>query len=199
MAPCHTAVVPLLGPHDALPYRPARVLVAGPSGSGKTTLAARIGVLLDLPHTEIDGLFHGPGWTRISTFEEDVDRFTSEPRWVTEWQYSSVRALLAARADLLVWLAIPRHAVMRQVVRRTVARRMRREELWNGNVEPPLWTIFNDRENIIRWAWSTYGLWAERVAELDAQRPELPIVRLDSHAEAEAWLANVIPDSTRGS
>ncbi len=188
----------LLGPHDALPYRPTRVLVAGPSGSGKTTLAARIGVLLDLPYTEIDGLYHGPDWTPLESFEEDVDRFTSEPRWVTEWQYNAVRARLAERADLLVWLAIPRRTVMRQVVRRTVGRRFRREVLWNGNIEPPLWNVFVDPENVMRWAWSNYGVWAERVAELNAQRPELPIVRFDSHADAEAWLAKVIPDSTRG-
>lgn len=31
-----------------------RILIAGPSGSGKTTFAARLGRLLDIPHTEMD-------------------------------------------------------------------------------------------------------------------------------------------------
>jgi len=47
---------------DPLPHRPQRVLVAGASGSGKTTVAARVSAALGLLHTEIDGLYHGPGW-----------------------------------------------------------------------------------------------------------------------------------------
>ncbi len=54
--------VPLLGPTDPLPHRPRRIVVAGTSGSGKTTLARRVGPVLDVPHVEIDALFHGPGW-----------------------------------------------------------------------------------------------------------------------------------------
>lgn len=33
-----------------------RILIAGPSGSGKTTFAARLGRILDIPHTEMDSL-----------------------------------------------------------------------------------------------------------------------------------------------
>jgi hypothetical protein len=57
---------------------------------------------------------------------------------VTEWQYSLVRGILAERADLLIWLDLTRGVVMWQVVRRTLRRRLRREVLWNGNIEPPL-------------------------------------------------------------
>ena len=45
---------------DPLGFRPRRVVVAGVSGTGKTTLATRIAPILDAPHTEIDGLYHGP-------------------------------------------------------------------------------------------------------------------------------------------
>lgn len=44
---------------------------------------------------------------------------------------------------------------MRQVVRRTVVRRLRRVVLWNGNVEPPLRTIITEQDHIVRWAWRT--------------------------------------------
>jgi adenylate kinase family enzyme len=80
--------VPLLGPTDVLSRRPRRVLVAGTSGSGKSTAAARIAEGLGARHVEIDGLFHGPGWTPRASFEDDVRRFTAEPTWVTEWLYS---------------------------------------------------------------------------------------------------------------
>jgi adenylate kinase family enzyme len=180
--------VPLLGPGDPLPRRPSRVLVAGTSGAGKTTLAARIGALLRLPHVEIDALFHGPGWRPRPTFEADVRRFADRPGWVTEWQYGSVRPLLGERADLLVWLDLPRAQVMSQLVRRTVRRRLLREGLWNGNQEPPLRTVLTDPEHIVRWAWTTHARTAERVAALQAQRPELVVVRLRSRRAVEEWV-----------
>jgi len=180
--------MPLLGAADPLPFVPRRVLVAGTSGSGKTTLAARIAAVLDAPQIEIDSLFHGPDWIKRPSFEVDVHRFSAAPAWVTEWQYGSVRDHLADRADLMVWLDPPTATVMRQVVRRTVERRLRRQQLWNGNTEPPLWTILTDREHIVRWAWQTRAKTAARVEELGIRRPELPIVRLRGHAAADRWL-----------
>lgn len=189
--------MPLLGATDPLPHRPDRVVVAGTSGSGKTTLAARIAEALAAPHVEIDALFHGPGWTPRATFLEDVHRFTAGPTWVTEWQYGDARAHLAARADLMVWLDLPRATVMRQVVRRTVQRRLRHERLWNGNVEPPLRTFFTDPEHIVRWAWSTHRQSALRVSALLDARPERPVVRLRSHEEARQWLHGPLQCSLR--
>jgi len=172
------------------------VLVAGTSGSGKTTVAARIGAAFQLPHIEIDALFHGPEWTPRPSFVDDVHRFSAASEWVTEWQYKIVRAHLAERADLLVWLDLSRAVVMRQLVRRTVVRRLRRERLWNGNVEAPLWTVFTDREHILRWAWNTHHKTAPRVRELSAQRPDLIVVRLRSRAEIARWL-NGLADEER--
>ena len=172
---------------DDLGARPRRVVVAGASGAGKTTLAARLAVDLEVPHVELDALHHGPGWVPRPSFAADVDTFTAEPGWVTEWGYGPTRNVLAARADLLVWLDLPRAVVMRQVVRRTLRRRLRREVLWNGNVEPPLRTFFTDEEHIVRWAWTSHARLGERVAALATTVPTLPVVRLRSHAEAEAW------------
>ncbi|MEV5967143.1 AAA family ATPase [Kribbella sp. NPDC051952] len=173
---------------DPLPERPRRVLVAGTSASGKTTLARAIGERLDLPHIEIDALFHGPDWTPRDTFVAEVEEFSSRPGWVTEWQYSSVRPLLAERADLMVWLDLSRAVVMRQVVRRTVRRSVRNQQLWNGNYEPPLRTVLTDPDHIIRWAWKTHHENADRITALHEQRPDLPIVRLPSHTAARQWL-----------
>lgn len=178
----------LLGPDDPLPGRPARVLVAGTSGAGKTTLAARIGAVRGIPHTEIDALFHGPGWVPRPSFEADVQALAAGPQWVTEWQYGAVRTLLADHADLLVWLDLPRRTVMLQVARRTLRRRLHRQELWNGNTEGPLWTVLTDPEHIVRWAWNTHSLTGPRVREAAERRPELAVVRLCSGADVEAWI-----------
>jgi adenylate kinase family enzyme len=184
-------VMPLLDAVAPLPARPRRILVAGTSGAGKTTLARRVAALLDLPHIEIDALFHGPRWTPRDTFQSEVHRFSAGSCWVTEWQYSQVRAILAERADLLVWLDLPRALVMRQVIRRTVRRRLNRQVLWNGNCEPPLWTLLTDREHIIRWAWATHHKTATRVAALLEDHPDLVVVCLTSRSDVERWLAGL--------
>lgn len=192
---CYTPPVPLLNAADRLSFRPNRVLVAGTSGSGKSTLAARLAELFGTEHVEIDGLFHGPGWVPREEFVADVERFSSQPVWVTEWQYHTVRPLLAERADLLVWLDYRRHVVMRRVVARTLRRRVRNEELCNGNREQSLWRVFVDRDHIVRWAWRTHAATPRRVAELLEQRPELVVVRLRSPKECEAWVAGLVRQS----
>jgi len=187
--------VPLLTSADPLPNRPRRVLVAGTSGSGKTTLASRVAAALDVPHVEIDALYHGPGWTPRPSFEADVYRFSAQPGWVTEWQYRPVRAHLAARADLLLWLDLPLSRVMRQLIRRTLVRRVRRQRLWNDNVEPPLWTIITEPDHILRWAWKSHHRTAIRIAELLRQRPGLAVVRLRDSDEITRWLNGPLRDS----
>ncbi|WP_028644161.1 ATPase AAA [Nocardioides sp. URHA0020] len=179
---------------DPLPHRPRRILVAGVSGSGKTTLAARIGDVLGLRHTEIDALFHGTGWTPRPEFEADVEAFTSAESWVTEWQYSPVRRLLAERADTLVWLDLPYPVVLGRVVRRTLRRRLRRERLWNGNVEPPLHTFLTDPEHVVRWSISTRNLNRERIPALAAAHPHLVVVRLRRTSDVDRWVrAALVP------
>ena len=130
--------------HRPLPAGARRFLVAGTSGSGKTTTAARIAATLGVRHTEMDGLFHGPDWTPRPTFVADVHAVAEADGWALEYQYSQVRPFLLERADVLVWLDLPVAVVMWQVTRRTIARRRSRAELWNGNVEAPLRTIFRE-------------------------------------------------------
>lgn len=187
--------MPLLTAGDPVPGCPRRILVAGASGSGKTTLAARIAELLEIPHVELDALFHGPGWTPRPTFEDDVRQLVARSAWVTEWQYSQVRDLAASRADLLVWLDLSRWRVMEQVTRRTIQRRVRRQELWNGNLEPPLRTILTDPEHIVRWAWSNHRTSARRVDALRERLPELDVVRLPTRFAVESWIVGPLRDA----
>jgi adenylate kinase family enzyme len=168
-----------------------RILIAGTSGSGKTTLAAKISATLRVPHTEIDALHHGPGWTKRQEFESEVAEFAAQECWITEWQYHSVRDLLASRAEVLIFLDYSRPLVMSRVVKRTVRRVTTHEVLWNGNVEPPLHTIVTNRENIIRWAWTTHAKNKDRVNELSRTHPRLRVIRLSSPRQTEAWLTTI--------
>jgi len=179
----------LLSFDDALPSRPSRVVVAGTSGSGKTTLSARMGRVGGVGRVGLAALSPGPGGTPRPTSRAEGEEFPPRRGWVREWQYSSARALLAARCDLMVWPAPPHTTAMRQVTARTLRRRARREVLWNGNGEPPLRAFVTDRDHVVRWAWRTRHATAERLARLRVLRPALPVVRLRSRAEADRWLS----------
>ncbi|PYF97796.1 Adenylate kinase [Georgenia satyanarayanai] len=178
---------------DPLPHRPRRVLVAGVSGAGKTTLARRVAAVTGGPHTEIDALFHGPGWVPRTEFLDDVRALVARDAWTTEWQYTGARPLLAERADLLVWLDLAFATVtLPRLLRRTVGRRLRRQELWNGNVEPPLWTVLTDREHVVRWAVHTRGKLRVRVPLLEEHEPHLVVVRLRSPREVKRWVEGAL-------
>ncbi|MCK8616417.1 AAA family ATPase [Gordonia sp. C13] len=191
-SPVTSATMADVNVHNDRPRRPRRIAVAGVSGAGKTTTARRIAGLLDVPHVEIDALHHGPGWVRRPEFLDDVREFLASDAWVTEWQYRDARPLIAARAELLVWLDLPYWTTtFPRVVRRTVRRRLRREVLWNGNLEAPLRTIFTNPEHIIRWSVSQRHAVAAAVPQLQRSEPGLPVVRLRSQADVEAWLAGL--------
>ena len=117
---------------------PPRLLVTGNAGSGKTTLAAGLASDLGVPHVELDGLYHGLGWTPADpdTFRTRVRLATAEPAWVIDGNYTSiVGQILRDRAGLVIALDLPRWRVMARITRRTLGRMITRAELWNGNQE----------------------------------------------------------------
>lgn len=167
-----------------------RVLITGISGSGKTTLAKAVEARSGLPRHELDALHHGPGWVKRPEFEADVEAFAAESRWVTEEQYHALLGdLLWSRADTLVWLDLPRSAVMRQVIRRSFGRAITGRELWNGNRE--YFRHWLDPEHPIRRAWTHHARDRSVTAERIAAHPHLTVVRLTSSRAARRWPASL--------
>jgi adenylate kinase family enzyme len=182
----------MLSADDPLPFRPERVLIAGVTGAGKTTLADRLARLWGLRQVEIDGLFHGPGWTPRVEFLDDVRSFAAERRWVTEWQYTSkgTDEILAPRAQVAIWLDYPYRAVRARLLRRSISRSILRTPMWNDNVEKPIWRLLSGgpEENLLAWQKATLHKWTERMPDYEAAFPELTIVRLRDPRETERWL-----------
>lgn len=98
----------------------------------------------------------------------------------------SGKSTLARRIAAI--LDLPRRVVMTRMVRRTLGRRLRRTELWNGNREPPLRTIVHDRNHIIGWAWRTHAEHLPRETKCVERHPRLPVVRLRTPEQIEDWL-----------
>lgn len=171
-----------------------RVTVVGTTGSGKTTLARALAERLGVPHVELDALHWGPNWTAVPKEElrARVSAALAGDGWVVDGNYRSVRDIVWARADTLVWLDYPLPLVMTRLARRTFGRAFRRERLWNDNREN-LVTHFTRRDSLFLWAVQTHPK-HRREYPIELARPEhrhLAIVRLRSPGEAQQWLASV--------
>lgn len=173
---------------ETITWKPQRIAVAGTSGAGKTTLCTELEKITGFPRVEIDGLYWGPDWTPRETFDDDVERFTAQPRWIIELQYRAVRPLIASRADTVLWLDYGTPLKMQRLIRRTLSRRIRGTELWNGNIEQPLSRIFTDRDHIIRWGWRTRNKLKPVIPTLEERFEGLTVVRLRSPRETKRWL-----------
>lgn len=113
-----------------------------------------------------------------------------------EWQYSAVRAQIAERADTMLWLDLPTPFTLYQLVRRTIRRRLRRAELWNGNYEGPLHRFFYDPDHILRWGIRTRNKCRDQVPAVDALHPNLHVVRLASRQDIDAWVSHAAANHT---
>ena len=162
-------------------------MIASASGCGKTTLGRELARRLDVPFHELDALHHGPGWTEATAAElrARVEPLLAGEGWVVDGAYrSKLGDLVLERADVVVWLDLPRRVWLPRLLRRTLQRVVRREELWNGNRETLRNAVFS-RGSLLLFAWRTYSprrrLYSEALARF-------PVVRLRTPREVAGWL-----------
>lgn len=163
--------------------RPQRVVVQGPTGSGKTTLAKSLATSLGYPYLELDSVFHQENWTPldVDAFRDVVSTFAEQPQWVSDGNYGVVLDLLWRRADVIVFIDLPKWQVMTRIVKRTLRRAISHAELWNGNRESLRNLISRDPErNIVLWTWNTHARYHETVpneARVGAPHANVTILR----------------------
>jgi adenylate kinase family enzyme len=175
-----------------------RVVVVGASGSGKTTFSAALAGLLGVPCVELDALFWGPRWTPVprDTLRARVDAATAGPAWVVDGNYSVLREFTWGRADTLVWLDYPLPVVVARLVRRTLTRMWRGEELWGTGNRETWRNVFFARDSLLRLAVGQHR--RQRVSYpvlLEGEFAYLRWYRFRSPAGAATWLQTVRPAS----
>ena len=108
--------------------------------------------------------------------------------------YRDVADLVLARADTVVLFDLPRRTVMTRIVRRTLRRVARNEELWNGNRERWRNLVSTDPEtSVIAWAWTTHPTRHREIASFLAAPPrdDLRVVHLSSAADERRVVAGL--------
>ena len=127
-------------------------------------------------------------------FIERIAAFTEGDAWVVDGNYSrTVRHNPRwDRAQTVVWLDYAFLVCGWRLLRRTVLRVAKREELWHGNRET-FRHSFAGRDSILLWFLRTFRRRRRQyeAAMADPANAHLTFVRLRSPREAARWLAAI--------
>jgi shikimate kinase len=162
-------------------------VTASASGSGKSTTGRALAERLGVPYIELDALVHGPNWTETS--DDDLRR-TLEPilageGWVVDGGYRrKIGDLVLEQADVIVWIDLPLHVWLPRLVRRTVRRMTRHEELWNGNRES-LKDAIGGRDALIPYA---VRMHFSRRHRYPVELAQYSVARLRNQAAVDAFV-----------
>jgi adenylate kinase family enzyme len=162
-------------------------ILASASGSGKTTLGRELAHRLDVPFHELDALHHGPNWTEATADElrARVEPLVAEDAWVVDGAYrGKLGDLVLERAEVVVWLDLPLRIWLPRLLRRTVRRIVRREELWSGNRER-VRSAFFSRDSVIYFSLRAH---VRHRRNYPAELAPYTVVRLRSPREVATWL-----------
>jgi adenylate kinase family enzyme len=166
-----------------------RIVVVGGAGSGKTRLSLALGRKLGLPVIHGDVLYWLPGWqpSAVGDLRARVSQAIAGDGWVFDGSFSGLALdLTVARADLFIWIERPRALRMWRVLLRSIFERdQTRPDLPVGCPEVLDWPL-------VKEAWLYDSV---RVPNIEAERqqygPDVPVVRLRSDREIEAFLDEI--------
>ena len=170
-----------------------RVAIIGTaSGCGKSTVGRALAAQLRVPFFELDAIHWCPGWTEMDATQlrRRVESLVALDAWVIDGSYrGKLGDLVLEAADTVIWLDLPRRVWLPRLVRRTVRRLVRREELWNGNRESLRGVLVGPD------ALFAYALRNERPRRHRYPRElaRFRVARLRSQAEVDAFLRAATP------
>ncbi len=97
---------------------PQRILVIGCSGAGKSTLARRLSEKLALPLIHLDAEYWLPGWKQPDrpAWRAKAAELAQRERWVMDGNYASTFAQRMPRADVVVFLDLPRLVCLKGIL-----------------------------------------------------------------------------------
>jgi len=139
-----------------------RVSIVGPAGSGKTTLSGDWQDFRGLPYVKVDALQVIDSCVRASPeeFLRRIEEVASQESWILDGNVDISGVYHAAdtaweRADLVIWLDLPRRILMRRLLVRTAIRALRRSALSEATHQR--WRdlfVFDPNRSVLAWTWS---------------------------------------------
>lgn len=127
-----------------------RVMILGSAGSGKSTLARKLSNILNLPVIHLDRYYWNPNWipTPNEEWDEIVKDFTKKEQWIIDGNYSRTMDIRIERADLIIYLDMPRWLCLCRIFQRRVMYRKKTRPDMNEECPEKIDIEF------IQWVWN---------------------------------------------
>jgi len=173
---------------------PQRVLVIGSGGSGKTTLTRQLAAKLGIPPVHLDQHYWHPGWVATTDIEwaAEVERLIAGEAWVMDGNYGGTLNRRLERAELVIWLDLPRWLCLSRVLRRQF------QYLGRSRPELPVGCRERLSPEFLLWIWNYPR---QRRPRIEARLAELPrsvrVARLRSPAEVRQFVEGLPERRTR--
>jgi adenylate kinase family enzyme len=164
-----------------------RIMIIGGPGSGKSTLARDLGARLGLPVIHFDPMFWAPCWVQRSRTETLalISAAALQDAWVMDGNHSETYDLRADRADLIIFLDLPRRLRVWRILKRRVR--------YNGQTRPDMPANCPERLDLeflmFVWRWDQTSR-PKALALLDQRQGRTRTVRLTGPAQVRQFLAD---------
>lgn len=97
-----------------------RIAIIGCSGSGKSTLAFKLHEILKLPIYHLDQYYWKPNWQQpeFEKFQVIHNQICDKNQWIIDGIYSRTLPYRFDKADVIIFLDLPRYICLFQVCKR---------------------------------------------------------------------------------
>ena len=168
-----------------------RINVVGTSGSGKSTFSKRVAEKLKAPYIQLDELYWKPHWQQSSDeeFFAKLEKALLPDRWILDGNYKRATAIKWQQTQIVVFLDLPFHIVLYRIIKRSLLRGIKKQELWHGNTETLCKHLFT-RDSMILWTIKTFHTNRRLCAKLfeDSKYSHIKFVKLRSKRNVENFI-----------
>ena len=167
----------------------------GTSGSGKSRFARQLAAALKIPYLEIDRLYWKPNWQEPNDeeFFSILEHALSGDAWVLDGNYTRTTHIKWPRTNLVVWIDYSFPLTLYRVIKRSILRAWKKQELWPGTGNRESFTRLFSKDSMVLWTLSHYASNKGKFEELMATESyaHIEFVRLRSPKEAAALIQNL--------
>ncbi|WP_322924082.1 DNA topology modulation protein [Paenibacillus campi] len=165
-----------------------RIVILGCSGSGKSTLSMQLQPLLNVPLIHLDRYYWKPNWQATEDEEWDrlVTEFAAAAEWIIDGNYFRTLDLRLKRAELIVWLDMPRRVCLYRVMKRWIR--------YYGRTRPDLNEECPEKIDwaFLRWVWNYPTRTRPRtIAKLQQLAPHQQVVIIQNRKQLHAFIARL--------
>lgn len=179
----------------ALVLKARRILVIGCSGSGKSTLSRKISDLCNLPYVSMDrDFFWLEGWVQRDRAEQRslIEHAVAKERWIMDGTAPSSFDVRVPRADLILWVRLPRTVSLVAAIKRIATT--------YGRTRPEMAPGCPERFDLefMRYIWTFEKNMVPKIEKALADTNiHVPIVTLKSFQDSDRLVADLILEKHR--